>query len=81
MVTVSIVDETGAAVSGADVSITIQNTTLGSSWDRSGTSGQDGSMTLSVNNAPAGYYVTTVTGVLVSGFEWDGVTPDNQTVK
>ena len=81
LVTVSIVDETGAAVSGADVSITVENTTLGSSWDRSGTSGQDGSMALSVNNAPAGYYVTTVTGVLVSGFEWDGVTPDNQTVK
>ena len=80
-VTISLSDETGAAVSGAEVAVTVDNTTVEPSWSRSGTTGADGLVTLQITNAPAGQYVTTVTGVIADGLVWDGVTPANETTK
>ena len=81
LITISLADDSGAAVSGARVSISVENTTLVSSWDRSGTSGTDGSVTLSVTNAPTGHYVTAVMDVVASGLVWDGITPTNEFTK
>ena len=81
LVTISLSDETGTAVSGAEVSVAVDNTTLDSSWARSGTTGADGSVTLQITNAPAGRYVTTVTGVVAAGLVWDRATPENEATK
>ena len=80
-VTVGLIDDSGQAVANASVSITLDNTTTGQSWNGAATTGGAGTVTFGLKNAPSGTYVTTVTDVVASGLVWDDVTPPNSFVK
>ncbi|MGH2450576.1 MAG: carboxypeptidase regulatory-like domain-containing protein, partial [Candidatus Limnocylindria bacterium] len=80
-VTVSVVDGSGTAVSGASVSMRLDNTTTGQSWNATGTTDSDGRVTFSLKSAPDGCYTTTVTALSASGLTWDGTTPPNELCK
>jgi len=80
-VTVALVDDFGDSVAGASVTIRLDNTTTGGSWNGAGTTEIDGTLSYKLLNAPAGCYTTTVTGVSAAGLAWDGVTPDNEFCK
>jgi hypothetical protein len=75
-VTVALKDGNGVQVSGANVEIELQ---LDSSpyATSAGTTNGDGTVTFSYNNAPAGLYTTTVTGVTAEGLDWDKSSPEN----
>jgi hypothetical protein len=75
--TVSVADDEGSPVPGASVAARIRNTNSGRTWNRSGTTGSNGRVTLAVKKAPAGCYTTTITGVTAAGLDWDGATPPN----
>jgi subtilisin len=79
-VKVAVVDDQDSPVSGAAVSITL-NHDSGRSWSGTATTGSDGTVTFSVNNAPAGQYSTAVNNVIAAGLTWDGVTPENVFIK
>lgn len=79
-VTVALVDDLGNAVAGASVSITLTNNS-GGTWNGTGTTGTNGTVTFTKNNAPSGTYTTTVTNVTAAGLTWDGVTPPNSFTK
>lgn len=75
-VTVALEDDAGNPVADASVSIDLNlDESLYSS--ATGTTGSNGTVTFSFNNAPSGTYTTTVTDVTADGLEWDGVTPEN----
>jgi hypothetical protein len=76
-VVIQLLDDLGNPVSGATVAGRITNTSTGRRYNRSGTTGADGRVTLAVNRAPAGCYTTTITSVSASGLAWDGATPPN----
>jgi hypothetical protein len=76
-VTVTLVDDFGDPVAGASISVTLANSTTSQSWTASSTTGSSGTVTFTLNNAPSGYYTTTVTGVTATGLTWDGITPAN----
>ena len=78
LITVALVDDLGNPVSGASVSIKLDNTDTGGSWTGTGTTDTDGMVTFSLKNAPSGCYTTTVTGVTAGGLTWDrdGTTAD-----
>ena len=73
-VTLTVVDNTGAPVSGAAVSITLD---LNGSPVGSGTAstGSNGRVTFQLNNAPRGTYHTVVNSVTASGLTWDNGYP------
>jgi hypothetical protein len=75
--TVALVDDLGNPVSGAAVSMTLANTNTSQSWSSTGTTGTDGATTFKLNNAPSGWYTTTVTNVVAEDLAWDGETPFN----
>ena len=77
LITVSLVDDLGNSVSGASVSIRLNNADTGQSWIGTATTGTDGTVTFSLSNAPKGTYTTTVTDVVATGLTWDGNTPPN----
>lgn len=79
-VSIKVVNESGAPVSGAAVSFTLSHEN-GSSWNRSGTTNSSGVVSGTLNNAPGGCYTTTVNSVTLSGSIWDGQTPANQFCK
>jgi hypothetical protein len=74
LITVALVDNLGASVGGASVSIALSRD---GNPDRSGigTTGTDGTVTFARRNAPPGTYTTVVTGVTASGLTWDEITP------
>lgn len=75
-VTVALVDDAGNPVADASVSIDLNRD--GSLYaSSSGTTGSNGTVTFSFNNAPSGTYTTEVTDVTAAGLTWDGVTPTN----
>jgi subtilisin len=75
-VTLTLENESGNPVANASVSIVLnRNGSLYSSAN--GTTGSNGTVTFSFNNAPSGTYTTVVSNVTASGLVWDGVTPDN----
>jgi hypothetical protein len=76
-VTVRVVDGAGDPAGGASVSLLVRNTESGQEWSRSGTTGGDGLVTVSLNNHPDGCYETSVVGVSEGSRDWDGVTPSN----
>jgi len=79
-VTLALVDDAGNPVADASVSINLDRD--GSLYASStGTTGSNGTVTFSFNNAPAGTYTTTVTDVTATGLTWDGVTPTNSFTK
>jgi hypothetical protein len=75
-VTISLVDETNAAVAGASVSATLlrEDSPYASG---SGTTNQAGSVKLVLRNPPAGCYSTDVTAVTGSNLTFDGTEPIN----
>ncbi|MDO8612662.1 MAG: S8 family serine peptidase [Dehalococcoidia bacterium] len=75
-ITIALVDNLGNPVAGASVSILLAHDS-GSSWTGTGTTGTDGKVTFTLNNAPAGCYTTTVTAVSAPPLTWDSVTPSN----
>ncbi len=77
---VALVDNHGNAVAGASVSITLTNNS-GGTWNGTGTTGTNGTVTFTKNNAPSGTYTTTVTNVTAVVLTWDGVTPPNSFTK
>ena len=77
-ITVEIFDDSSNQVSGASVSIILDNTSTSQSWLRSGTTATDGTITFSLKNAPSGTYTTTVTDVTAEGLTWDDMTPTNE---
>lgn len=78
--TVSLVNNLGNPVSGASVSIILTHDS-GASWNGAGTTGDSGSVTFKLNNAPSGCYTTLVTNVTVEGLTWDSLTPTNNFCK
>jgi hypothetical protein len=79
--TVTVVSN-GSPVSGALVQAMLQQTSGGTgSWNFSGTTGNNGTVTFSLNHAPSGCYSLTVTDVTANGLTWDGSSPDNNFCK
>ncbi len=75
-VTVSVVDGEDAPVADATVSIDLsRNGDDHRSFN--GTTGNDGTVRFTVNNAPDGCYTAEVTGVSAGELTWDGSTPSN----
>jgi hypothetical protein len=79
-ITLSLIDDKGALVSGASVSIQLY---LGSLPLSSGAAqtGTNGTVTFTLHNAPSGTYHTEVTNVTAAGLTWDGTTPANSFTK
>ena len=61
-------------VSGADVSISISNDSSRKEWSKSGTTGEDGTITFQLSNARSICYTTIVNSV-TSDPSWDGSQP------
>ena len=80
VVTITVVDGTGAPVRLADVTATIRrnNMVVNTDTDFSATNGQ---VIFWVTNPPAGTYTTTVDVIDYPGLSWNGLTPTNQYVK
>ncbi|MCH7903847.1 MAG: S8 family serine peptidase [Armatimonadetes bacterium] len=76
-VTIALLDNLGAVVAGATVTITLSNND-GGSWVGTATTGSDGTVTFQLRNAPAATYTTVVDSVSASGLTWDSVTPPNE---
>ena len=75
--TISLADDQSNAVSGAPVSIRLFNTTTRQEWTGTASTGDDGSVTFQLRNAPAGDYHTVIENVSAPDLTWDGVTPVN----
>ena len=79
-ITVTIIDDASNPLSGAIVSVIVDNDG-GQSASGTATTGSAGSVTFQWKNAPSGCFTTTVTDAVASGLTWDGVTPANQFCK
>jgi len=77
LVTISVLDNLGAAVSGASVSLSLSHTS--DEWTGAASTGENGAVTFKLRNAPSGSYSTTVTNVSAEGLNWDGSTPSENT--
>jgi len=78
-ISVHLIDNQNNNVSGASVSILLQNGN--SSWSGTKTTDSNGNANFSLKNAPSGTYTTTITSVVANGLTWDGVTPNNTFTK
>jgi hypothetical protein len=81
LITITIVDNSGAPVAGAQVDISV---TLNGSPSGNGTgaiTGTSGQATYTLRNAANGTYVTTVTAVAKAGLTFEGSTPANSFTK
>ncbi|MCH8878012.1 MAG: S8 family serine peptidase [Chloroflexi bacterium] len=79
-ITVALVDDLGNPVAGASVSIDLfRDGSFVASG--SGTTGTDGSVTFTLNNAASGCYTITVTDATAAGLTWDGASPANDFCK
>jgi len=76
LITISIVDDLGATVSGANVSISISSDSSKVGWTGSATTGTDGKITFQLSNARSGCYSTVVNSV-TSDPAWDGIQPQD----
>lgn len=74
-------DGTDDAVAGASTAITLTNTTTGTSYPGTGTTGTDGTVTFKLTNAPGGCYTTGVDSVTVEGTTYEPSTPTNEYCK
>lgn len=77
---VRLIDDQEQPVSDAVVSIDLYLDGNLFAWG-AGSTGGDGSVSFSLNNAPPGLWTTVVTDLDAGGLEWDGVTPANGHVK
>lgn len=81
-ITASLNDDLGNPVSDASLSISLLcNSGRCGSWNYTGNNDNTGKVTFSLKNAPSGCYTAEVTGVKISGFTWDGATPENSHCK
>jgi hypothetical protein len=78
--TITVVDDFGAPVSGASVSIELDNSN-GQSWTGTAATDSNGAVTFSLKNAPDGIYTTDILAIDATGLVWDGVTPANSYTK
>jgi len=79
-VSVSVVDNNGAAVFGASVSADVRRN--GAAYSSvSGTTDASGQVTFGLRKVPAGCYSTQVTSLAAVGLTWNGVTPANEQCK
>lgn len=77
-IAVALVDNLGDPVSGASVDILLMNRDTGQLWTGTdGTTGDNGTVTWRLKQAPPGCYTTIVTSVIAHGLAWDFVTPSN----
>ncbi|HUQ70475.1 MAG TPA: S8 family serine peptidase [Planctomycetaceae bacterium] len=72
VITVTIVDQNGAAVSGASVSTAISCTGVATAYGGTKTTDSSGKATFKITNAPKGTWTTGVNNVSKSGCQWDG---------
>ena len=81
VITINVVDDLGAAVSGAqlDISVTLNGSPVGSGTGA--ITGSTGEASYTLRNAANGTYVTTVTAVRKAGLTFEGTTPDNSFTK
>ena len=79
-VTITVTDGDGNPVAGAtvEVDLKLEGERYGST---SGTTGSNGTMSFTANNAPDGCYTTVVTDLSADDLEWDGSTPENSFAK
>ena len=75
-----LVDDLGAAVANASVSIDLYRDE-GFIASETATTGAGGTATFTLMNASSGCYTTSVTDVLAAGLTWDDLTPVNQFCK
>ena len=66
-VVVHVANVLGAAVEGAVVDVTLNNTTSGATWIGSAATLADGSVPFRLRNAPTGCYSTDVEGIAAAG--------------
>jgi subtilisin len=79
-ITVSVVDENGAAVAGATVTVLVYIDDT--AWSLgTGTTNTAGQVTFESKNAPPGTYYTELWGVEAGTMSWDGITPPNTFTK
>ena len=78
LTTVALENGFNLPVAGALVSISLKNITTSVITMGDGTTGTDGTITLTLRNAPSGTYVTTIIDVVSVGLIWDNVTPVNE---
>jgi subtilisin len=79
-VEVSLEDDKGYPVANASVGIELLRDGLHYGLS-SATTGSNGTVKFSFNNAPAGTYTTDVTNVTADGLTWDGKYPENEFTK
>ena len=79
-ITPAILDDLADPVSGASVSIIFTRNT-GRQWSGTATTGDDGTVTFWLKNAPPGCYTTKATDVTAAGLNWDEATPENEKCK
>lgn len=75
-VTLFVVDDLGNPVSGATVSVTLNNDS-GASWNGSAQTDASGHVAFKLNKAPSGCYNTVVNSLSATGLTWNGITPLN----
>ena len=79
-VTAALVDDDGAPIEGADVTLTIEESSEedGPSQTATGTTGSDGTVTVQFNHAlrEGECYDTTVDAITGDGLDWDGTYPE-----
>ena len=73
---IAVIDDFGNPVANASVSIELYLNALLKAAG-TGTTGSNGMVTFSYQNAPSGHYETKITGVTATGLTWDGATPPN----
>ncbi len=77
VVSATVKNSLGQAVSGATVTLVVTNLSSGSSSTLSGVTDSTGRASMTWRNAPTGCYGSVVTKVVASGLTWDGATPTN----
>jgi subtilisin family serine protease len=75
-ITVSVINSSGSAVSGATVSATVTRPN-GTTSNFSGSTSSSGTVVFSIVNAANGCYSTAITNVTASGLTWDATYPGN----
>ena len=81
LITIRVVDNLGAAVSGAqvDIAVTLDGSPFGTG--SGATTNGSGEVTYSAKNTPSGTYETMVTAVVATDLSFEGTTPPNGFVK
>lgn len=71
-ITISVVDNTGVAVSGASVNARISCSGVSTIYGGTASTDSTGKVSFKITNAPKGTWTTTVQDVSKAGYDWDG---------